>query len=196
MPAISRAFFLPNTLESVIIPPVFGMSPTLGTDSKAPSLRRYYPTSPVLRASPPPCRPDSALTGCRLARATPPVRASRVASILLFHACCRQYPGGTRRCLCRSLADGWQPSPLSGRVGFRITGFEACSTFTHVAVAVGKRVTLLPPHRSPHARWGTGLLPRVFHGKTLRRPRVPDLDEWPIQCGNAHDIGDRGSILL
>ena len=76
------------------------------------------------------------------------------------------------------------------------TRFEACSAFTHVAVAVGKRVTLLPPHRSPHARWGTGLLPRVFHGKTLRRPRVPDLDEWPIQCGNAHDIGDRGSILL
>ena len=74
--------------------------------------------------------------------------------------------------------------------------FEACSAFTHVTVAVGKRVTLLPPHRSPHARWGTGLLPRVFHGKTLRRPRVPDLDEWPIQCGNAHDIGDRGSILL
>ena len=33
IPAISRVFFLSNTLESVIIPPVFGMSPTLGPDS-------------------------------------------------------------------------------------------------------------------------------------------------------------------
>ena len=72
---------------------------------EAPSLRRRYPASPVLQASPPPCRPDLTLAGCRLARATPPDRASRVASIPLFHACCRQYPGGTRRCVCRSLPD-------------------------------------------------------------------------------------------
>ena len=45
MPAISRVFFLSNTLESVLIPPAFGMSPTLGTDSqvatatKGPQLR-------------------------------------------------------------------------------------------------------------------------------------------------------------
>ena len=163
---------------------------------EAPSLRRHYPASLVIWASPPPCRPDLTLAGCRLARATPPARASRVASIPLFHACCRHYPGGTCRCMCRSLPDRCQPSPFLRRVGFRITRFEAYTAFTGVAVAVGKRVTLLPPHRSPHARWGTGLLPRVFHGKTLRRPRVPDLDEWPIQCGKAHDIGDRGSILL
>ena len=42
----------------------------------------------------------------------------------------------------------------------------------------------------------TGLLPRVFDGKTHRRPRVPNLDGWPMQCGNAHDIGDRGPVLL
>ena len=62
---------------------------------EAPSLRRHYPASQVLRASPPPYRPDTgsspvqapALAGCRLARATPPDRASRVASIPLFHAC-------------------------------------------------------------------------------------------------------------
>ena len=82
---------------------------------EAPSLRRHYPASLVLQASPPPCRPNLTLTGCRLARATPPGRASRVASTLLFHACCRQYPGGTRRCVRRSLPDGYQPSPLSGR---------------------------------------------------------------------------------
>ena len=108
---------------------------------EAPSLRRRYPASSVLRASPPPCRPDLTLAGCRLARATPPDRVSRVASIPLFHACCRQYPGGTRRCVCRSLPDRWQPSPLLGRVGFRITAFEACSTFTHVAA----RMVAKPP---------------------------------------------------
>ena len=104
---------------------------------EAPSLRRRYPASPVLQASPPPCRPDLALAGCRLARATPPDRASRVASTLLFHACCRHYPGGTCRCMCRSLPDRCQPSPFLWRVGFRITRFEACSAFTGVAARRG-----------------------------------------------------------
>ena len=114
----------------------------------------------------------------------------------LFHACRRQYPGGAGRCARRSLPGRCQPSSLFGRIGPRVARFEACSTFTRVAVAVGKRVTPLPPLRSPHARWGTGLLPRVFDGETHRRPRVPNLDGWPIQCGNAHDIGDRGPVLL
>ena len=108
---------------------------------EAPSLRRRYPASPVLQASPPPCRPDLALAGCRLARATPPDRASRVASIPLFHACCRHYPGGTCRCMCRSLPDRCQPSPFLWRVGFRITRFEACSAFTRVAA----RMVAKPP---------------------------------------------------
>ena len=108
---------------------------------EAPSLRRRYPASPVLQASPPPCRPDLALAGCRLARATPPDRASRVASIPLFHACCRHYPGGTCRCMCRSLPDRCQPSPFPWRVGFRITRFEACSAFTGVAA----RMVAEPP---------------------------------------------------
>ena len=131
--------------------------------TKAPSLRRHYPTSPVLRASPPPCRPDLTLTGCRLARATPPHRASRVASIPLFHACCHQYPGGTRRCVCRSLPDRCQPSPNLRRVGFRIARFGACSAFTRVtARMVAKpplaaryigvlQTTSLPPSSAPTA---------------------------------------------
>ena len=81
---------------------------------EAPSLHRHYPASSVIRASPPPCRPNLSLAGCRLARATPPDRVSRVASIPLFHACCRQYPGGTCRCMRRSLPNRCQPSPLSG----------------------------------------------------------------------------------
>ena len=108
---------------------------------EAPSLRRHYPASPVLQASPPPCRPNLTLAGCRLARATPPDRASRVASIPLFHACCRHYPGGTCRCVRRSLPDRCQPSPFLWRVGFRITRFEACSAFTHVAA----RMVAKPP---------------------------------------------------
>ncbi len=45
-------------------------SPFLGSSlSEAPSLHRHYPASPLLRASPPPCRPKLALTGSRLARA-------------------------------------------------------------------------------------------------------------------------------
>ena len=109
--------------------------------TEAPSLCRRYPASQVLWASPRPCRPDLTLTGCRLARATPPNRASRVASIPLFHACCRQYPGGTCRCARRSLPDGWQPSPFSRRVGFRNARFGACSAFTKVAA----RIVAKPP---------------------------------------------------
>ena len=40
-----------------------------------------------------------------------PHRASRVATIPLFHACRRHYPGGTGRCSFRSLPGRWQPSP-------------------------------------------------------------------------------------
>jgi len=40
--------------------------------TKAPSLHRRYSASPVLRAFPPPSRPDLALAGCRLACAAPP----------------------------------------------------------------------------------------------------------------------------
>ena len=68
-------------------------------------------------------------------------RASRVATIPLFHACRRQYPGGTGRCPRRSLPGRWQPSPKPGRVGFRVTRFEACSAFTCVAA----RMVAEPP---------------------------------------------------
>ena len=111
--------------------------------TEAPSLRRRYPASPVLRASPPPCaaRPDPRGLSVGVCYATG--RASRVASIPLLHTCRRHYPGGTGRCSRRSLPDRWQPSPYSGRVGFRITRFEACAAFTRVAA----RVVAEPPHR-------------------------------------------------
>ena len=94
-----------------------------------------------------PCPHGSSVGACHAAG-----RASRVASIPLFHACYRHYPGGTGRCSRRSLPDRWQPSPLFRRVGFRVTRFEACSAFTRVVVAVGNRVTPVPPRRSVRAR--------------------------------------------
>ena len=95
----------------------------------------------TLRASPPPwparpCPHGSSVGACHAAG-----RASRVASIPLFHACYRHYPGGTGRCSRRSLPDRWQPSPLFRRVGFRVTRFEACSAFTRVVA----RVVAEPP---------------------------------------------------
>ena len=41
-------------------------------------------------------------------------RASRVATVPLFHACRRKYPGGAGRCARRSLPGRWKPSPLFG----------------------------------------------------------------------------------
>ena len=72
-------------------------------------------------------------------------RASRVAAIPLFHTCRRHYPGGTGRCLRRSLPDRWQPSPSLRRIGFRAARFEACSAFTRVAA----RVVAEPPNGGP-----------------------------------------------
>ena len=68
-------------------------------------------------------------------------RASRVATVPLFHACRRHYPGGAGRCSRRPLPDRWQPSPLFRRVGLRVARFEACSAFTRVAA----RMVAEPP---------------------------------------------------
>ena len=72
-----------------------------------------------------PGRPDLALTG--VGWRVP--RHRQGFPCCLFHACCRHYPGGAGRCLCRSLPGPWQPSPSNRRVGFRIIGFEACTAF-------------------------------------------------------------------
>ena len=137
---------------------------------EAPFRRRHYPASPVIRASPPPCRPDLALTGCRLARATPPDRASRVASIPLFHACCRHYPGGTRRCMRRSLPDRCQPSPFPCWVGFRIERFGACSAFAHAAA----RMVAKPPVAARYIE--------VLQTMSLPPPSAPIATGWSDSC--------------
>ena len=63
---------------------------------EAPSLHRHYPASPVLRASPPPCRPSLPLTGSRFGACLTTHRASHVATFFPFHACQRHYPGGSK----------------------------------------------------------------------------------------------------
>ena len=61
---------------------------------EAPFLDGYYPASPVLRASPPPCPARPAPRGVRLPRARH--RPARRGLPVLLRACRRQYPGGNR----------------------------------------------------------------------------------------------------
>ncbi len=138
--------------------------------TEAPSLRRRYPVSPVLRASPPPraARPDP--HGLSVGAYAATGGASRVASTPLFHACRRHYPGGTGRCLRRSLPDPWQPSPLNSRVGFRIIGFEACSAFTRVAA----RMVTEPPEAT--------LAIEVLQTMSLPPSSAPTVTGWSDSC--------------
>ena len=120
--------------------------------TEVPSLHRHYPASLVLRTSPPPCWPNLTLAGCRLAHATPPAGLPVLRPSPPFHTCRRYYPGGTGRCLRRSLPDRWQPSPYSGRIGFRIASFRGLRS-VHIVAA---RVVAEPPraalcHRSASA---------------------------------------------
>jgi hypothetical protein len=51
--------------------------------SEAPLLRRHYPVSTLLRASPPPTRPDLALAGCPLRLLPPSPSVSRASCAFL-----------------------------------------------------------------------------------------------------------------
>ena len=138
---------------------------------EVPFLDRHYPASSVVRTSPPPRPAQPAPHGVPVGACHTTDRASRVAPIPLFHACRRQYPGGTSRCACRSLPGQWQPSPTYRRVGSRIPGFEACSAFTRVAarmVAGSPKATRytevlrtmsLPPSSAPIATGWSDSLP-------------------------------------
>ena len=138
---------------------------------EVPFLDRHYPASSVVRTSPPPRPAQPAPHGVPVGACHTTDRASRVAPFPLFHACRRQYPGGTSRCACRSLPGQWQPSPTYGRVGSRIPGFEACSAFTRVAarmVAGSPKATRstevlrtmsLPPSSAPIATGWSDSLP-------------------------------------
>jgi hypothetical protein len=100
--------------------------------TEAPSLRRSYPTSSVLRASPP-------SQSARPVSHELPVDPNRdhrwdfpccVWSPL--PACRRQYPGRSDGICSLVPFHSLRPSPKPGRVGSCISLFEACSAFTHV----------------------------------------------------------------
>ena len=86
--------------------------------TKAPSLRRHYPASSVIRASPPPHSAPSSRHRHQVGRHDRPrYRASRVARVLPLCTCHRHYPGTATGCSHRSLPQPCQPSPhgLTGR---------------------------------------------------------------------------------
>jgi hypothetical protein len=115
--------------------------------TEAPYLHRSYPASSVLRASPPsqsarsvshelpvdphrdhrwdfPCCAWSPLPTCRRHY---PGRSDRICSLVRFHPL-------------------W-PSHESGRVGSRISPFEACSAFTHVTACTLAKSPSDPLHQ-------------------------------------------------
>ena len=162
--------------------------------TEAPSLRRRYPVSPVLRASPPPCtaRPDPRGLSVGACHAT--ARASRVASIPLFHACRRHYPGGIGRCLRRSLPDPCQPSSSIGRVGFRINRFEACSAF---ARATARMVAGPPKAALRHQSASADVVTSIVRSDCYRLERqlpggIRPAEEWHLVT--AHGIMQASAI--
>ena len=139
--------------------------------TEVPSLHRHYPASLVLRTSPPPCRPNLTLAGCRLARATPPAGLPVLRPIPSSIHATAQYPGGTGRCSRRSLPDRWQPSPFQRRVGFRIVRFEAPA----------RRLLALWPVWSlsrPRRPFVIGVLQTML----LPPPSAPIATDWSDSC--------------
>ena len=166
-----------------------GIAPHLRPLSSAGITRppRYYGP---LRDPAGPTRPSRAV-GWRVPRHRTGLPVLRLT--LLFHACCRQYPGGTRRCVCRSLPDRWQPSPLSGRVGFRII---------HVSRPARRSLVLRPA-------WSLSRPWRPVTSECFRRYRclhhplrllpagatVAGRDSHPLKNGAFHGAPDKGGGL-
>ena len=80
---------------------------------EAPSLHRHYPASPVLRASPPPCRPSLPLTGSRFGACLTTHRASHVATFFPSMRASVTTPAGPKGCPRRSLPPPSSAFPIS-----------------------------------------------------------------------------------
>ena len=123
--------------------------------SQAPSLRRHYPASSVIRACPPPHTARPGPRGLPVGDTTPPMGLPVLRRISLY-TCRRHYPGlpaslgqagGTVGCARCSLPQRRRPSPKFRRVGSRIALFEACSAFTHVTACILAESPCDPLHR-------------------------------------------------
>ena len=101
--------------------------------SQAPSLRRHYPASQVLRACPPPHTARPGPHGLPVGDTPPPLGLPVLRRISLY-TCRRHYlpgPSGTVGCARCSLPQRRRPSPKFRRVGSRIALFEACLPRSH-----------------------------------------------------------------
>jgi hypothetical protein len=155
---------------------------------RAPSLRRRYPASTVLRTHPPSAVADADPRGLIVGEELP--HLSTIAdfpccALLMSRTCCHHYPGGIAGCVSRSLHRRRRPSPLLWRVGSHIDDFEACSMFTHVAA----RTVRCPPigvfSRSASGHSSPPDPPRVLPaGARVCRPGFPP--GRAVHLGKAH----------
>ena len=135
-------------LEVLGSSPISRLSATSCVDLEleAPSLRRSYPASTVLRASPPPDPAQPVPHGRPVEEFSAPRRSGFPCCVdLPVPTCRRHYPGGPLGS-DRSWNGVFQPFPFipSGgglprpccRVGVHIGRFEACSTFTRVTACL------------------------------------------------------------
>jgi hypothetical protein len=116
--------------------------------TEAPSLRRSYPASSVIRTSPPPHTAWPSSRELPVDPLTITAGASRVApDPLCLHAVATTPAGPTER-IRSVLLHRRRPSPDYSWVGSCMISFEACSAFTHVTTC---RLT-----KSPYATLFTG----------------------------------------
>jgi hypothetical protein len=119
---VARLIVNPHVLCCFLRPPL----------TEVPSLRRSYPTSSVLRTSPP---PHTAWPGSRELPVDPDRDHRWGFPCCVWSpvsACCRHYPGRAERPNRSLLIPRRRPSPNFGWVGSCIMVFEACSAFTRV----------------------------------------------------------------
>ena len=147
--------------------------------TKAPSLRRHYPASSVLRASPPPCRPELALTGFGWrVRATD--GASRVASTpLRVHAVASTPAETTGHSRSRPLA-----VPVAGSLPRDSGGSASALTVSRPA----RRSLALRPARS------LSRPRRPFFTEVLQSMSLPPRTA-PIATGWNEQLAGRGCCM-
>ena len=188
-----------------------------GGNRLAPLSNPLFPSQACPKSGPfpPPALPG--ITGTTSLSATPfgPACPSRVSGWCPHHhrwgfPCCvgpplytaSPVPGGTVGCARCCLFQRRRPSPLSDRVGSRITFFEACSVFTHVYGLPTRRVALRPstpeasemslpmytlrllPTAATFVGWDSHPLEfRAFSRRTFESRLVGNLADAPICLG-------------
>ncbi len=108
---------------------------------RAPSLRRRYPASTVLRTHPPSAVAGAGPHGFAVEVEMPlhPTSADFPCCAPMFcHACCHLYPGETVRCVSRSLVRRRRPPHSTGGSALTANLFEASSMFAVAAARMAR----------------------------------------------------------